>query len=114
MRNLKLETIAILKVNGKNVDDIAWVGTTEFKIPIDSFWKLADREYDEGYGAPEVATDLLVVGSGWWLERHEYDGSEWWEFKYFPVEPAETRTVNRVITPRIGWETLEEVNAGVD
>ena len=112
MKNLKLETIAILKENGKTVDDVAWVGTTAFKIPTDSFWKLADRNYDDSYGSPEVATDLLVVGNGWWLERHEYDGAEWWEFKSFPVEPSETRTVDRVITPRIGWETLEEVNVG--
>lgn len=26
----------------------------------------------------------MVVGDDWWLERHEYDGSEWWEFKRLP------------------------------
>jgi hypothetical protein len=26
----------------------------------------------------------MVIGSDWWLERHEYDGSEWWEFKSLP------------------------------
>jgi hypothetical protein len=27
---------------------------------------------------------IIVVGKDWWLERHEYDGSEWWEFKTMP------------------------------
>lgn len=26
-----------------------------------------------------------------WLERHEYDGSEWWEYKTMPTEPFETK-----------------------
>lgn len=33
---------------------------------------------------------LIVVGKDFWLERHEYDGSEWWEFKSIPMEPEET------------------------
>ena len=31
--------------------------------------------------ALEVAEDLVVVGDNWWIERHEYDGNEWWEYK---------------------------------
>jgi len=27
---------------------------------------------------------LTVAGDDWWLERHGYDGSEWWEFKTLP------------------------------
>ena len=40
----------------------------------------------------------MVVGNNWWLERHEYDGSEWWEYKQFPVKPEETRMVTTVLT----------------
>ena len=29
----------------------------------------------------------VAVGDNWWLERAEYDGSEWWEFKTIPKEP---------------------------
>lgn len=43
--------------------------------------------YGHHPGTEEVATDLLVVGDGWWLERHEYDGSEWWEHKALPAKP---------------------------
>lgn len=90
MNNLKEETIAKLKEYGKNPEDIKWVGCKNFKIPISSFWKLADEFYDNGYGTKEVAEDLLIVGDNWWLERHEYDGAEWWEYKTVPNEPNKT------------------------
>lgn len=44
-------------------------------------------EYYGGYGRTEVALDLMVVGNNWWLERAEYDGMEWWEFKQMPKKP---------------------------
>jgi hypothetical protein len=47
----------------------------------------ADRDYDSSYGGNEVSLRLLVIGANWWMERHEYDGSEWWEFKRQPVVP---------------------------
>ena len=34
---------------------------------------------------------LVVVGKDFWLERNNYDGSEWWEFKQVPVEPFEVK-----------------------
>lgn len=86
-RNLKSETLAILKKYNKSYFDIKWVGCRNFKIPIEEFWELADRMYDAGYGHAEVAEDLLVVGNNWWLERHEYDGAEWWEYKEIPEKP---------------------------
>jgi len=41
-------------------------------------------KYYNSYGASCVALDLVVVGDDWWLERYEYDGKEWWEFKTLP------------------------------
>lgn len=92
-RNLKSETLTILKKYNKSYFDIKWVGCKSFKIPIEEFWKLADRMYDAGYGHAEVAEDLLVVGDNWWLERHEYDGSEWWEYKEIPQVPEKVLSV---------------------
>lgn len=91
--NLKNETIEVLKENGKTKDDIVWIGNEEFRIPNNAFWMLANRNYDNGYGGPEVAGDLLIVGQNWWLERHEYDGSEWWEYKELPKMPKEEKLV---------------------
>ena len=45
------------------------------------------RSLINGFGGAEVNENLFVVGADWWLERHEYDGSEWWEFKTLPTKP---------------------------
>ena len=45
--------------------------------------------------------DLLIVGDDWWLERHEYDGAEWWEFKTLPCEPFEEKKVAGVLDLQI-------------
>lgn len=82
--NLLKETKEILKDNKKNIDDIVWVGTNKHFIDKETFIKLANTDYNNGYGSPKVATNLLIVGDNWWLERHEYDGAEWWEFKKIP------------------------------
>lgn len=104
MINLLEETIKVLKVNGKTEEDVLWVGRDyiEFSAPSSreratykSTWKdfcaKADFEYDCYYGVNEIPIDLIVVGKDFWLERHEYDGAEWWEFKTMPIEPEETK-----------------------
>ena len=85
--NLLRETIKVLKEYNKEPKDVEWVGTNDGYITWDKFKKLADRNYDNGYGGEEVNIDLVVVGKDWWLERHEYDGSEWWEYKTLPQKP---------------------------
>lgn len=42
-----------------------------------------DFEYDAGYGCQELYGTVLFTDGGW-LERGEYDGSEWWEYKHAP------------------------------
>lgn len=86
--NLKNETLEILSEYGKTWDDVEWVGTRDKIIDKDKFLILADVEYDNGYGGTEVNTNLLVVGKDFWVERAEYDGSEWWEFKQLPKKPC--------------------------
>ena len=84
MKNLWKETICDLAENGKTWDDVICVCCDDFKITKSQFEKLANREYNDGYGGVEVAQDLMVVGADFWLERHQYDGSEWWEYKQMP------------------------------
>ena len=88
MTNLKESTINAITKHGKTIDDIKWVGCASYKIPLDKFWEMANREFDAGYGGTEVAEDLVVVGDNRWLERAEYDGSEWWEYREKPEEPS--------------------------
>lgn len=86
MSNLKDETIDKLNSHGKTIHDIRWIGhyNGNVKIHPDYFFEIADREYDSGYGGQEVNAALVIVGDDWWLERGEYDGSEWWEYKTMP------------------------------
>ena len=106
MTNLLKETTDLLTANGKTGADVRWVGLIEAPwmlinkksgkepdpLPVgswDDFVRFANFDYDAGYGGNEIAGDLVIVGDNWWLERGEYDGSEWWEFKTLPQPPAE-------------------------
>ena len=108
-RNFKEETISTLHEHGKSDSDVLWVGGEDFTIPVSLFWKLADNEYDSSYGSTQIPMDLVVVGKDFWMERHEYDGSEWWEFKHQPEKPSEERTVQRVISNLWGG-SLSQIN----
>lgn len=94
MKNLRLETAEILQQHGKTAADVLWVQWEgKFHCTFEEFVAAANFfEYDDGYGGAEVATSLKVVGKDWWLERGEYDGSEWWEFKTLPTKPEMQRT----------------------
>ncbi len=84
MTNLLIETIEALTMAGKSFNDVRCVCGNDFVISPARFKELADTTYDSGFGAPEVATDLKIVGDNWWLERKEYDGAESWAFKTMP------------------------------
>ena len=111
MSNLLRETLEVLKSNGKKQKDVLWVGNINYYFSWGKFKKLANKKYDGGFGSEEVATDLLVVGENWWLERHEYDGSEWWEFKQLPKKPKVIMEVKTLFVSGNGDE-LEEINKG--
>lgn len=88
MTNLLQETMEELDHAQKDFyHDVLWIGTRDGKRTIskDSFLIAANFTYDAGYGGQEVLSDLVLVGDDWWLERGEYDGSEWWDFKTLPV-----------------------------
>lgn len=87
--NLAEETRNILRRNGKVPSDILWIGSKDFEIPVNTFWILANTEYNNNTGvtSENVAVDLVIVGEDFWLERHEYDGSEWFEYKEYPSMP---------------------------
>ena len=110
MANLLIETIRDLQEHDKTLDDVVWVGTTEVEIPIEKFVELADKNYDSGYGSPKVATDLLVCGNDWYMERHEYDGSEWWEYKKIPTRPKRKVIPKAIVDDSFMWCTLKEAN----
>lgn len=53
------------------------------------------------------------------MERHEYDGSEWWEFKTIPIKPNRLLPNFKSLTERqaiennidlLGWNSLAKLN----
>lgn len=108
--NLLTETEEILENHSLTPGDVQWVGSRNGKYAISwyEFSKLANKEYDEGYGGTNVVDDLVVVGKDWWMERHEYDGSEWWEFKQIPVRKEDAVPFNSVF-PTDYESTIEEL-----
>jgi hypothetical protein len=89
MPNLLEETVSVLDSFGLTRHDVQWCGSFDGKFFFDweQFATLANREYYAGYGGQEVARDLVIVGTDWWLSREDYDGKEWWRFNKMP-EPA--------------------------
>jgi hypothetical protein len=84
--NLKEETKELLKENNKTLKDIIWFGCDKVEL-VGDLEKVLDFQYDNDFGSQEVLEDLILVGKDFWLERHEYDGSEWWEYKNMPTRP---------------------------
>lgn len=91
MTNLLEETMEVLAEHNKTFDDILWIENGDYEIPKELFMMLADHLYDDGYGAQEVSPGLCMVGDGFFFERAEYDGAEWWEYKECPIRPSEVR-----------------------
>lgn len=86
MTNLWDETMRELANHNLDFDrDVIQVQTVDGYINKELFKMMAMAiNYDSGYGSAEIREDLLIVGDGWWLERDEYDGSEWWVFRTKP------------------------------
>jgi hypothetical protein len=82
--NLLKETIKCLHAHGKEESDVFSVGNDKHRISWECFKRNADFEYDGGYGAQEIYSDLKVYGKDFLMFRNEYDGAEWWEFVNLP------------------------------
>lgn len=106
------ETIEKIKQSGHNTADVLWVGSSdgEYAISWEEFTMIAGFDYDSGWGSQKIATDLVVVfHDGGWLDRHSYDGSEWWVFKKTPSISPSPKKFQR-LTGRFGWETVHGYN----
>ncbi|HFU4486920.1 TPA: hypothetical protein ACGPAZ_001099 [Streptococcus suis] len=109
MRNLWEETMEVLKDHGKTFDGVRFIQGNDFKITKENFENVAKKtNYDSWYGSANVATDLVVVGKNWWLERGEYDGAEWLNYKESPKQVNEVREISQ-LSGRL-WPTLEDLN----
>lgn len=80
MINLLDETLSKLADLGYARADVDFVTDGEASCSFDEFAETARGvDYDNGYGVAAVNTRLrIALSDGTWLERAEYDGSEWW------------------------------------
>ena len=115
MANLLKETIEAIENSGHTVEDIIFIGSEKSGhcCTWDEFCLLADREYDDGYGAPQVASDLIIVfkdSTKMW--RDEYDGSEWWKYsKPFTMPEVKLKITRLICEEEIGWRSLNKLNS---
>lgn len=101
--NLLKETINMLLDHEKTTDDVVWCGSNKQWFTWQEFEALANVKYNNSYGGAEVSESLKIVGEDFWLERYEYDGAEWWEFKEFPKKP-----MNHIVPPSVLQENYDD------
>jgi len=93
MRNLKEEMLSLIDYYNKSIEDIdycyihsaSWLDE-DVKVHCKGNFDLEylDFEYNNGFGGREVG-GFIVFKDKAWLERNEYDGSEWWEYLETPT-----------------------------
>lgn len=120
--NLWKETIEVLENEGNSWEDVIRVGTEDGYIDKDLFKKLAkETNYDNGYGAVEIAEDLIIEGKGFRMIRGEYDGSEWWDYillenfigneELKDIRVLSVENSNKILGNNyIGWKSLKMLN----
>ena len=114
--NLLKETENALKMFNKKPSDIDWIGSEDGKYVInwEQFKNLAASiDYDAGFGAQEIARDLVVVfKDSDWLIRDEYDGAESWELQSLPKRQLRSKPIYRLRIDEegIGWITIDYMN----
>lgn len=86
MINFLEETKQILLKYNRTFDDIIFVCdcATHTRMTINDFVSKANFTYFDGFGQQIINSHLMLVGEDFWLERHEDDGSEWWEYMVLP------------------------------
>lgn len=87
------ETLAALKENGKEWDDVYWVCIGNKRMYKADFKKYAEEICYRPwlYGGHTINLDLRLYGLKFMMIRNEYDGSEWWSF--LETEPPSEYTM---------------------
>lgn len=110
--NLLKETLEDIKESGHTIEDIIYIGSECSGYCCDwaEYEVIANIEYDNGFGAQRIASDLIIVfsdGSKMW--RHEYDGSEHWSYSKPFKMPTNKKKITTVCNGGM-WAALETMN----
>jgi hypothetical protein len=111
--NLLQETIEDIIRSGHKTEDIIFIGSESsgYSCTWREYEILANHDYDDGFGAQKVASDLIIVfadGAKMW--RSEYDGSENWEYVSPFKMPDKTKQIKKLFVNGVGWEDLAKIN----
>lgn len=96
---------AFLSIKCASIDiEITYGVVKHVRLPLNyspdqyaEFLSALDIEYDAGYGGQQLFGRVWLTQDVW-LERHEYDGSEWWTVKKLPAIHKELFDKNIVIS----------------
>ena len=106
--NFLKETLDKMIENGVSPDDVLYVFNSFGYCSQEEFEKLASFDYNNGYGLVAIDLNLIVRGSDWWLERAEYDGSEWWKFCTMPLRSIQRHDPNVSLLQKYFGEDEDE------
>ncbi len=115
MINFKKETLKAIKDSDHKIEDVMFVGSYngKYRMNIDKFLEKSDFKYDNGYGASEIAVDLIVYFyDKSHLSRWEYDGSEGWKYnKALDYKKTDDYTDFNILGgDKFMWQTVKEIN----
>ena len=86
--NARQELLEKLTSIDKQPSDITWMltYTTDYSSVSKALTTIHDLDftYDSGYGSQKLF-GVVYFNDGTWLERGEYDGSEWWRYVTTPT-----------------------------
>lgn len=86
----KLDDILCAKIQYETYDSEETIKDLILKVghtneELQTFLNELDFEYDSGFGSQELYGIVWLKDNEAWLERGEYDGSEWWSRKERPT-----------------------------
>ena len=112
--NFLQETKKAILDSGHKLEEVMFIGSSngEYRMSWDKFVTKANFEYDNGFGSSKIAVDLIIYfNDKTYIQRGEYDGSEWWEYNVPKIFNAndEFKDFN-ILGGDYMWETVEEMN----
>lgn len=113
--NFLKETEEAIKGSGHNIKDVMFIGSAdgEYRMDWNKFKVKANFDYDSGFGAAEIATNLIIYFTDHtYIVREEYDGSEWWKYNVPKLfnENDKYKDFDNLGGLGIMWKTVEELN----
>lgn len=119
MTNLLHETREGMTRFGLTSEDVVYIGSLgsryapAYSCSWAEFERLADFEYDDGYGSAEIPGELKIFfANGGCFQRYADDGSEYWEYIAPFNRPVETLPIRTLQGG--GWRNLHELHQTLD